>query len=112
MSVSDRDRIVRRAALLRAQAKEALEEADALLDSLGDLPIDDYACGAYILKIQPNRRFDAATAQRNLTPGEFALTLATKPDSATAKAKLSPERYAAAQKDNGVKRTIVEVTDG
>lgn len=97
--------------MLRAQAKAAEEEANDLLDSLGTLNPDNYAAGDYILKVQPNRRFDARTAEQNLTPEEFALTLATKPDSATAKAKLSPERYALAQRDYGVTRKIVEVTD-
>lgn len=111
MFTSEQVRIVRRAAMLRAQAKAAEEEADALLDSLGTLNPDNYAAGNYILQITPTKRFDARTAKENLTPEEFASTLATKPDSATAKKVLSPERYALAQKVYGVTRKIVEVTD-
>lgn len=110
--MSDFSRTVRRVAMLREAIKEYEDEIKTLLGSLGELAVDDYPAGEFILKVQPNRRFDPATAEQNLTPEEFALTLATKPDSATAKAKLSPERYAAAQKDNGTKMTIVRVTDG
>lgn len=110
--MSDRIQIIKAAARLRQQAKEANEQADMLLDSLGDLAVDDYVAGPYILQVRPTVRFDPATAERNLTAEEFALTLATKPDSAMAKKVLSPERYAAAQRVYGVTRRIIEVTDG
>lgn len=111
MFTPEQVRIVRRAAMLRAQAKAAEEEANDLLDSLGTLNPDNYAAGDYILQVTPTKRFDARTAQENLTPEEFASTMATKPDSATAKKALSPERYAECQKTFGQTRRIVEVSD-
>lgn len=93
--------IIARAFALRAQAKANEAEAKELLASLGDVDVDTYAVGDYQVKVTPTKRFDAATAKRNLTPAEFAKILKKVPDSALAKAVLD-ERYEACQKDYGV----------
>lgn len=108
--MADFAKVVARAAALRAQAKACAAEADELLDSLGDLEIRQYPAGRYILKIEDNHRFDAATAKKNLTPEQYASILKPTPNAALAKALLE-EDYALAQKSFGVKRTIVEVDD-
>lgn len=103
-------KIVARAAALRAQAKACEAEANELLDSLGDLEIRQYPFGRYILKVEPNRRFDAATAKKNLTEAEYAKILKPTPNSALAKTLLE-DRYELTQREYDPKRTIVEVVD-
>lgn len=78
---------------------------------LGDKPVGQYAGNKFILKVSPNKRFDAATANRNLTDEELAKIVLPTPNAALAKAFLSPDRYKAAQKDYGIKREVVPVTD-
>lgn len=107
----DFDRIVAEAARHKEQAKAHEETAKALLDSLGELAIDDYVAGNFILRVSPNRRFEAATAKRNLTPEEFEAILKLTPDSALAKAVLDPETYRLCQREYEPKRTIVRVED-
>lgn len=102
--------VVKRAALLRAQAKALETEANDLLDSLGDLPIRDYPAGDYILKVQTNKRFDPATAKKNLTDAQYQSILKATPNAALAKAVLD-DQYALTQKEYDPKRTIVAVTD-
>lgn len=110
MVMTDPAKIVARAAALRAQAKACEAEANELLDSLGDLEIRQYPFGRYILKVERNRRFDAATAKKNLTDEEYAKILKPSPNSALARAVLD-DRYELTQREYDPKRTIVEVTD-
>lgn len=102
---------VKRARWLRAQAETFKEEADALLDSLGNLEYGTYPAGRYALQVTPTIRFDAATASRNLTPEEFESILRLKPDAAVAKALLGEERYKATQKTHGVTRKIIVIEE-
>lgn len=108
--MDDKD-IVARAFMLRAQAKACESEANDLLDSLGNLDIRNYPFGDYILKIEANKRFDGSTAKANLPTELFEAILVPTPNSTVAKRVLSGDNYAACQKDYGVKRSIVEVTD-
>lgn len=107
----DFDGTIQRAAMLKAQAKELEIEANELLDSLGDLPIDNYVAGRYILKVQPNRRFDPVVAKKNLTPEQYEAILVPTPNSTVAKRLLSGDDYAKAQREYAPKRTIVSVED-
>lgn len=110
MATTDSAKIVARAAALRAQAKACEAEANELLDSLGDLEIRQYPMGRYILKVEHNRRFDAATAKKNLTDEEYSDILKPTPNSALAKVMLG-DRYELTQREYDPKRTIIEVVD-
>lgn len=103
-------RTVARAKALQEQAKANLAEAKDLLDSLGPLEVRQYVAGDYILKVEPNRRFDPATAKKNLTDKQYKSILKATPDSALAKALLD-DAYSLCQKDYEPKRTIVRVED-
>jgi len=100
-----------RAYWLGQQIKALEEERNALLDAMQISETGDYAAGDFIVKVYPTVRFDPATAKRALTPQEFESILATKPDSAKAKAVLGGERYAATQKVYGMTRKIIPITD-
>lgn len=101
---------VNRARLLKEQAKSLEEEAQEILESLGDLPYGTYGTtNGYALQITPTLRFDAAEAHRNLEPEEFQSILKAKPDAALAKALLGEDRYKATQKLHGVTRKIIKV---
>jgi hypothetical protein len=91
------DEIGLRVHRLRQQAKALEEEADRLLDSL-NLGLGQYISGEFIIKISPTVRFDAGTAERNLSPEEFRSILKETPNAALAKAVLGNERYRATQK--------------
>jgi hypothetical protein len=88
---------IERAYWLKQQIKAMESEVAELLD--------------YIVQVRHNRRFDAATAKRNLTPEEYAAILVPKPDSTLAKKVLGANGYAATQADYGWKKTIVPVED-
>jgi len=105
------DDVVALAAEKRALAKELEIEATELLDSLGDLPIDNYVAGHWILKVQPNRRFDPVIAKKNLTEEQYEAILVPTPNSTVAKRILSGDDYALAQREYAPKRTIVPVED-
>lgn len=90
---------------LRTQAASDLAEAKELIASLGDLVADDYAVGDFRVKVTPTKRFDAATAKRNLTDTEFNKILKKVPDSALAKAVLD-EKYELCQKTYGMTVSI------
>jgi hypothetical protein len=102
---------IKRARWLRAQAVSLANEADELLDSLGDLAYGTYPAGRYALQVTPTLRFDAATASRNLTKDEFKSILQEKPDATLAKAVLGEERYKATQKTHGVTRKIIVIEE-
>ena len=85
---------------LRAQAKALEAEAKELAESLGEAPVDSYVVGDYLVKVTRTKRFDAATAKRELTKKEFEAIQKRVPDSALAKALLD-DRYELCQKDYG-----------
>lgn len=102
-------KIVARAYQIKAQIKSLEEDYKNLLDSLGELTPDKYVAGDFIVEVTPNRRFDEATAKRNLPPETFGRILKPKPDSGLAKALLDDEQYALCQRDYGVRKTIKKV---
>lgn len=102
---------VKRAYWLRQQAKAFEDEANKILDDIGELSTGKYPAGEFILQVTPTVRFDAATAQRNLTPVEYKKILKMTPNSALAKAVLGEERFKATQKVHGQTRKILPVTD-
>lgn len=92
---------------LRQMAKQYEAEAKEILASIDFDEERHYLAGHFIAQVSRTRKFDPATAERNLTPEELAATLVTRPDSELAKRVLSPERYAAAQKEYGFTVRIV-----
>lgn len=100
---------VARAYRIKAEIKALEEEYATLMDSLGELTPDKYVAGDFIVEVTPNRRFDEATAKRNLPPETFGRILKPKPDSGLAKALLDDEQYALCQRDYGVRKTIKKV---
>ena len=106
----DLAKVVAQAAAWREEAKALEAKANELLDTLGDLPLRDYPAGDFILRVQPNRRFDPATAKKNLTQDQYASILKPTPNAALAKALLD-EDYALCQRDYDPKRVIVRVSD-
>lgn len=110
--MDDFDIRVNRARLLRAQAKALEEEAQEVLDSLGDLPYGTYTTSnGFALQVTPTYRFNEAEAHRNLEPDEFKSILKEKPDAALAKVMLGEDRYKATQKLYGVTRKIIKVEE-
>lgn len=103
--------VVARAFRLKKQIEALEEERRELLDSLGELTPDKYVAGDYILVVSENKRFDEATAKRNLPPHLFEMILKRKPDSALAKAQLEADEYALCQKQFAPKREIKRVED-
>jgi hypothetical protein len=92
---------------LRQEAKRLTEVADRLLEEL-DLSEGSYISGDFIIKVRPTVRFDAATAERNLSPEDFKSILKEKPDSALAKALLG-EKYSKTQKVYGLTKSVERV---
>jgi|SRR5665647_72282 len=95
---------------LGKEIKALEEERENLLGSLGDLSERDYPAGDYILRVTRTKRFDEATAKRNLTPDEFTAIMKLKPDSTLAKAILGGE-YGKTQREYGWTRKIVRIED-
>lgn len=95
---------------LRAQIKSLEAEVSDLVGSLPAMPVDDYVVGDYLVKVGRTRRFDAATAKRNLTPEQFESILKPTPNSALAKALLDSD-YDLTQKDYGVQVKITRPED-
>jgi hypothetical protein len=108
---TDFERDIARAYWLRTEAKSMMAEADEILDGYKFDQIRDYPAGDFILKVEPNRRFDASTAKRNLSEDVYTSILVPTPNSTLAKKVLTEDQYRAAQKDYGIKRSIVPVTD-
>lgn len=102
---------IKRAYWLRQQAAAFAAQADEILDGIGELGTGKYAAGEFILQVTPTVRFDAATAEENLTAVEFNNIHKRVPDAAMAKAVLGKERYKATQKVHGQTRKIIPVTD-
>jgi len=95
---------------LGKEIKALEEERENLLGSLGDLSERNYPAGDFILQVTRTKRFDEATAKRNLTSDEFTRILKLKPDSTLAKAILGDE-YARTQREYGWTKKIVRVED-
>lgn len=92
----------------KASLEARIEE---LYGTLGDLEERNYPAGPYILKVTRTKRFDEATAKRNLPPHLFSLILKKKPDSALAKAQLDDDQYALCQREYGLTKRIERVVD-
>lgn len=98
--------------LLNSQIKDLEAKRDNLLAGLGDLKVGDRQAGErYVLEVTPNKRFDAATAERVLSKAKFNKILKQVPDSALARKALTGEEYEACQKLIGIKRNIKEYAD-
>lgn len=102
---------VARIAQLQQQKAAAEAEIEELYGTLGDLEERNYPAGPYILKVTRTKRFDEATAKRNLPPHLFSLILKKKPDSALAKAQLDEDQYALCQREYGFTKKIERVVD-
>lgn len=102
---------VARIAQLQASKSAIENEIEELYGTLGDLEERNYPAGPYILKVTRTRRFDEATAKRNLPPHLFDMILKKKPDSALAKAQLSEDEYALCQREYGFTKRIEPVVD-
>lgn len=105
-------KVIARAYQINREIKALQDEYKDLMSTLDDLTPDKYVAGDYVVVVTPNRRFDEATAKRNLPPHLFDLILKPKPDSGLAKANLEPDEYALCQRDYGVKKEIKRVEDG
>jgi uncharacterized protein (UPF0335 family) len=102
---------VARIAQLQANKAAIEDEIEELYGTLGELEERNYPAGPYILKVTRTRRFDEATAKRNLPPHLFNMILKKKPDSALAKAQLSEDEYALCQREYGWTKKIERVVD-
>ena len=103
---------VRKAALLKRQAKAMEEEAREILAELGDLDFRNYPAGDYILEVQHNWAMNPNAVAAALKPAQLKQVQKTVVDPTKVKA-LYPEVYAAAMKPYAVpyKYVIKEVTD-
>lgn len=73
---------------------------------LADAEMDDYILpDGTVATIQPNVRFNATTAKKNLTPEQFEAICKKKPDAALAKALLEDD-YHLCQSISGQKITF------
>lgn len=113
MTSTEFQQAMARVADLKAEIKAHEEEIKdifgayaPMLSQPGNVP-----AGNYVVQVTPTVRFDAATAEQNLTPEEFDKIFDIVPSSATAKKVLPPERYALAQKQYGFTRTVVPVKE-
>lgn len=102
---------VARIADLQARKAAIEAEIEEAYGTLGDLEERNYPAGPYILKVTRTRRFDEATAKRNLPPHLFNMILKKKPDSALAKATLDKDEYALCQREYGFTKKIERVVD-
>ena len=101
------------AQIARLQREKAALEAqiEELYGTLGDLEERNYPAGEYILKVTRTRRFDEATAKRNLPSHLFDMILKRKPDSTLAKAVLDADEYTLCQREYGWTKKIEKVED-
>jgi len=84
--------------------KQAIKEQEAEVKALSEQfftarDLDTYIEGPFMVKVERNARFDAATAKANLTPEQFESILSLSPDSKKAKETLAPVDYQKAQKE-------------
>lgn len=70
-----------------------------------------YLNGNVAVTVSPNSRFDAPTAQKNLTAEEYKSIMLLKPDAKRAQAFLTPARYKLTLKDHGNKIEIRPASD-
>lgn len=98
--------------LLQQNIKALQGEVDSLKqEHFGDLEIDNYTEGDFLVSVQRNARFDGHVAARVLTPEEWEQVLVTKPDATVAKDRLSPARYRECQKVSAPKVVISLLPD-
>lgn len=97
---------------LGLEIKALTEKREEIRKAIGDLPLgpgiidDDYR-----IIVTETRRFSPKLAKDLLTDEEYAKILVTKPDSALAKRKLSPEDYEALMAVSGQTWTAKERND-
>ena len=101
----NRERIIRDIYTLRAQIKELEEQEQTLRDELGDLEYGQESVGPFVVKVSPNRRFDAAKAKKVLTEKEYESILVQRPDSKIAKARF-PEKFEHMQREHAPRLSI------
>lgn len=105
MQDKKRERIIRDIYTLRAQIKELEEQEQTLRDELGDLEYGQESVGPFVVKVSPNRRFDAARAKKVLTEKEYETILVQRPDSKIAKARF-PEKFEQMQREHAPRLSI------
>ena len=98
---------------LLQQNIKALESEVATLKQkhFGNLEIDNYTEGDFLVSVQRNARFDPALATKVLSVEEYAQVLTTKPDATLAKDVLSPARFRQCQKESTPKVVISLLPD-
>ena len=108
----DKAQAAQRIYLLQQNIK-ALESEVATLKQkhFGNLEIDNYTEGDFLVSVQRNARFDAALATKVLTDAEYWSIVETVPTSSKAKNVLSPARYRQCQKESTPKVVISLLPD-
>lgn len=97
---------------IASRAEEAAKKAKAVAKGREkDGGVKVY--GDVTMEYTPNRRFDEATARRNLSPEDFQSICLMKADASLAKAffKNSPEKLERCKKDNGWTLSVRAATD-
>lgn len=108
MDAKQFERDVARAYALKRQIKALQDEYDEILGQYTFEREQTIPAGRFGLQVSPTRRFDAATASRNLPADKLALTMVTKPDSTRAKKVLTEDEYRLTQKEYGWTKKIIE----
>ena len=98
-------KLVQNEKLLAEQLKALKEERAALEHSLG-LDTGSYNAGDFIVDVQPQVRFDAATAKKVLSSEDYARICEQKPSATLAKSVLRGYEYEDCQKVIGTRVTV------
>lgn len=101
------NRDIARARRIKDQIKALEGEYDQIMEKYTFAEEGTIPAGEFGLQVTRTRRFDAATAKRNLPADLYQQTLVTKPDSTKAKKVLTDEQYRMAQRDYGWTRKII-----
>lgn len=98
---------------LLQQNIKALESEVATLKQqhFGNLEIDNYTEGDFLVSVQRNARFDPGLAMSVLSETEYDAILVERPDSAKAKDILAPARFRQCQKESTPKVVISLLPD-
>lgn len=91
---------------IRAQIKDLQAQEAELKAELGNLELGESAVGPFIVKVTPNRRFDAARAAEVLNKRELESIMVKRPDSGVAKRKF-PEKFDLMQREYDPKLGII-----
>lgn len=105
-----RDKAIKRIGILKASIKAQEQEIEDLLASLGSLERGRSVHGDWILDVSPSKRFDAATAKKNLSEKDYKRILLPTPNSALAKALLGDD-YEKCQKPGKDKVSVYRPND-